>query len=1125
MNSLTRHSLTTIVLLLAAAPVLGQANFTESFQGVGDGESGPGGPASLAARGWIFRNQSSPVGVSPYWTEFPGWGHAGSALGHGGFSFWQNANSRLSAWLILPAIPNQIAGDPLDFWTSAPTNAFGDNNCSLEVRYSPSGGTSTGSGPTGVGSFTQVLATIPGTHGHPWTERNIPLPGTGRIAFRLLLGPYPSSDLFTGSFLIDSLRVGNEPAPPFPMPTPGQTVHWTSAHSPVNLARDGTGQNPRIPVGATVIVDAGVEVRVAGGAQLEVGGALRLEGAAGQQVRLRGPGSIKLLRDASLAGTFVDSQLFTNLVYGAKASFADSAFSDPSVPTGFSYDSAGDIGHRFFDGNLDYARQVLSLARCTFGQGCEVALLRGWLAARDCTRGAVVTTDLDPSGGEAMYIVGGSILDNVTADESHIDLFHDRMQRRYLGNIRATGNQRGPGISIGGGASYFIDGDVTLAKNKWPLAFGSNSAGILPGSVLPASGNEFNEIPTGADNAPLDENVVWADAGIPYVVYQDGALRGRITMLPGVDVRLMPDAVLFFDTDSNGVSQPVFLGEPGRPVRFTPYTPGTRWYSIVMGGVASFGVRWDWCEFEGGRFGVGSSQAPLALDNCVFRNNTRALYTESLASLRKCTFENNVFSYTGERFAPVHEVRGFLDANHPTNPNTFINNRGNPAPDFFGSFLPSGGLIARARHNSLENVDSDVRNNWWGTPTGPREARNPGGTGDAVFFGIDTGGFLLPFLTQAPTSNPPPVVRFVTEGTTVVPGEKVHVQWTARDDGSITAQRLYYSPDSNADEAMQLLAEVPADARSFEWNVPAIGTPANGADQYIRVVAVDNLGQEGIADVPLKVTNPAPFTGTLTQDPAYPSVVRPGDSMATCAAAAGMLGSMYASIELDNDGTGVSLGSLFVSAGHACTVLQAQMPDVSTDRARIRFDATGSLNQVRSFYGPYFSIRPDPMLGDAAPAVQLTSAHTGQAYPAGSTINLTWAASDDEGLRAFDIRASFDGGRRWFIVARDLPGDARAYGWRLPASEGVSHVKVRIVAKDRRFQNTSAESGAFAISPGGWPVPCRADFNRDGAVGSQDFFDFLQAFFTSAPSADFNTDGSVNSQDFFDFLGALFQGC
>ncbi len=52
---------------------------------------------------------------------------------------------------------------------------------------------------------------------------------------------------------------------------------------------------------------------------------------------------------------------------------------------------------------------------------------------------------------------------------------------------------------------------------------------------------------------------------------------------------------------------------------------------------------------------------------------------------------------------------------------------------------------------------------------------------------------------------------------------------------------------------------------------------------------------------------------------------------------------------------------------------------------------------------------------------------------------------------------------------------------------------------------------------------CLGDWNADGTVNSQDFFDFLEMFFTN--NADFNADGVTNSQDFFDYLQAFFGGC
>ncbi|MBC7772923.1 MAG: hypothetical protein H7210_10545 [Pyrinomonadaceae bacterium] len=54
---------------------------------------------------------------------------------------------------------------------------------------------------------------------------------------------------------------------------------------------------------------------------------------------------------------------------------------------------------------------------------------------------------------------------------------------------------------------------------------------------------------------------------------------------------------------------------------------------------------------------------------------------------------------------------------------------------------------------------------------------------------------------------------------------------------------------------------------------------------------------------------------------------------------------------------------------------------------------------------------------------------------------------------------------------------------------------------------------------------CPADFNGDGTANSQDFFDYLAAFFKGTLAADFNSDTFVNSQDLFDFLVVFFVGC
>jgi len=113
-------------------------------------------------------------------------------------------------------------------------------------------------------------------------------------------------------------------------------------------------------------------------------------------------------------------------------------------------------------------------------------------------------------------------------------------------------------------------------------------------------------------------------------------------------------------------------------------------------------------------------------------------------------------------------------------------------------------------------------------------------------------------------------------------------------------------------------------------------------------------------------------------------------------------------------------------------------------------------------------------------------------------------------------------------VVRDPAGLAILNGANAEASGAIlSRPGVSYVASARFTISPPMDSYRIGISVIGTPPnpTCPADFNADGLLNSQDFFDFLVAFFASAPDADFNADGFVNSQDFFDFVAAFFAGC
>jgi hypothetical protein len=92
--------------------------------------------------------------------------------------------------------------------------------------------------------------------------------------------------------------------------------------------------------------------------------------------------------------------------------------------------------------------------------------------------------------------------------------------------------------------------------------------------------------------------------------------------------------------------------------------------------------------------------------------------------------------------------------------------------------------------------------------------------------------------------------------------------------------------------------------------------------------------------------------------------------------------------------------------------------------------------------------------------------------------------------------------------------------WLTPTIVGSPHTVVI-----RATNTTGFDVEGWRIAVGG-PA---CDFNADGALNSQDYFDFLQCFFGGGcppdQDADYNNDRTVNSQDYFDFLACFFAGC
>jgi hypothetical protein len=143
--------------------------------------------------------------------------------------------------------------------------------------------------------------------------------------------------------------------------------------------------------------------------------------------------------------------------------------------------------------------------------------------------------------------------------------------------------------------------------------------------------------------------------------------------------------------------------------------------------------------------------------------------------------------------------------------------------------------------------------------------------------------------------------------------------------------------------------------------------------------------------------------------------------------------------------------------------------------------------------------------------------------------------SNDQGAApnsdVFTVQISNNNGGTWVAAETVGPsGPGTSGGWIFHEVDVESlltpsaQMRVRFIASDLG-SGSLVEAAVDDFRAFGFECApsCPGDYNNDGNVTSQDFFDFLTGFF--ANNADFNHDGTTNSQDFFDFLNAFFVPC
>jgi hypothetical protein len=816
-------------------------------------------------------------------------------------------------------------------------------------------------------------------------------------------------------FVASPLRAGcNLP----PIPDPGETVTWTAANSPFQICADLT-----IPRGGTVIVEPGVLLQFQGH-MLTVAGTMNLQGQSTNHITITAqdvfPPVIMMEKgNVTMAFTDVGGQFRHG---PGKVTISDSTFTGPN---GILYTLdilAGGPG-------------VIKLTRCNFINSL-MQITDSYLALTDCTFTSSIANILRGY----TRLLGAN-----TVNGQPFTIFRETnqaVQPMMVDGVHASNVTAGGGVSLWGG-DFLLGTNNILQGNLYPVDV---EGGLLPSSVVPLTGNTINLIWAHAGaGGPVAR---WANLGLPYLV--DGWVNGggTLTIDPSVTVLFDPTKTGFAGLNFVSTRRLISNGLPTAPITFDALNPGIPWTGLIFQVNGTEGNHLDYVTVQhGDAFGVSVSDSFLDITNSLFQNNLVGVNvnTFAVANISKTRlFDNGI----GVQATPQGSFR--------------LN-----AADLLPNWFEGNGTGVSNSGSSMP-----ARNNYWGSPTGPTNPHNPGGQGDSIIGPVQ----FTPFLTAPPDiANNPPIVSIIPLGNSwygistitrppdfyVTPGEKLILRWTVSNSTTVASQRILLSPqgadfDNSQSPPIVLADNVPALARSLEITIPNVGFAVTNLPQFLRIVAIDSSGQQGWDQTPIIVS-----TGNISGDIQITSDY----SNQT------FVGGRNTPRETWTGNTnGVVEGYLFLeSDGGLFTTIttSVQLPIVSTDSVRQVVLSHINSNDLKWFFSPgYFSIRPDPALGIKAPKVQLTSPTTGQSFAGGSIVPIKWEASAREGLRSFDIQYSVNGGQTWHFIVKDLDPTARSFRWELPASSGISDVRVRVIVRDKLFQNSSDGAGTvFSITP------------------------------------------------------------
>jgi len=762
-----------------------------------------------------------------------------------------------------------------------------------------------------------------------------------------------------------------------------------------------------VPAGQTLVMEAGVIVDMQANSTLQVDGQLIGNGTAANQIKING--AVNAPSTVDVRGT--SDLKFTEIrVLIAPDSNGVLLFADCTIP------SDGGGGY-IYNGSILQAdgshAPYLQFDRCAFvGDMTTYNSASLYLAYAN----VILRNTTFTNGSFCSVYPGYLFVDGVSSDHSmQFGLAFGSDGDLFLNNVSVT-NASNAGLKLAGdtrnGTNVLLGPNVTLQGNEYPVHL--TIAGLHAASNIPATGNLKNLIHV-SEFAGVGGH--WPKFAIPY--YSDGSplnVSSGLSISPGVTVKMAPFSYIIDTGFGDGIRA---YGTKTAPITFERADPAQAWYDLHAD--RTEGGRMRHTIVTGNTDGVNGGR--WRLENCVFQNN--GIGTNGGALVSGSQYRNNTIG-----------AYGTDNLNDAANPNSFVGN--------------GTGLY----------YSPDARNCWWNSPSGPTTPSNPGGTGDSI--GTPQTVF-APFLTSAPSyADAPPEVVLMRPAFQQDPGSKVTLRWISTDDVGIASHKILFSPVGNWPGSFQTVATLPGNQFTYEWTVPNVGNTINGDDAFIKVVALDTTGKESFDEAEIIIPTNA-IAGEVQFNVTPGQTFGPGE----------MLASVYTTTGIDPYVAEVEYyfedvrGETRKLTGRG----RGGLPFLSTDTMRFVVAFGTTTNNRKYWYSPFFKMRPDSHLNDAPATVSLTFPQAGNSFAPGSVIPTSWTASDDEGLRGFDILASYNAGRTWQPIAQNLPGTARSFDWQTAPGTGYGDVRMMVIAKDWRFQTSSdGAARSFSIVEGA-PTP------------------------------------------------------